>query len=283
MYIWDNHSSLLENLDYAETGLAITPVCVLTCNSLLEHSRHENLIIMIECMEIRLQFSPGFWWARPRCLQESVHRGERVRDLQGREGEMGVGVSGARIQSRTSDSGGVHGEEEDSNGVDRADHLAGARRYGDCVGRLRHLVHGQGFQACDSAATLRRGRGNCHGAAWLARPSGGGAAGTILERISVQFPLAWLEPDRGYFRPREKNEEEKPRKWAFSFWAVMGIWFICHKMKDVLMGQRQGKNMLICQIPRSKFISFGGAVSGNLRPQCEMKNGLWNLNFHTTK
>ena len=35
---------------------------------------------------------------------------------------------------------GVDGEDDGRDGVDRADDLAGARRGGDRVGRLRHLV-----------------------------------------------------------------------------------------------------------------------------------------------
>jgi hypothetical protein len=78
---------------------------------------------------------------------------------------MGMGLRGIRIRGLTSDGGGVHGEEEDGDGVDRTDHLAGGGRCGDCAGRLRHFVHGYGFQARASASTLRgdRDRGvACH-------------------------------------------------------------------------------------------------------------------------
>jgi hypothetical protein len=44
-----------------------------------------------------------------------------------------------RARGLTGDGGGVDGEEEGSDGVERADHLAGTRRGGDCVGCLRNL------------------------------------------------------------------------------------------------------------------------------------------------
>ena len=71
---------------------------------------------------------------------------------------IGAGPWEVRARDLTGDGLRVDGEEEGCDGVNRADHLAGARSGGNCVGSLRYPVQGQCFEALLSIAGAPRRR-----------------------------------------------------------------------------------------------------------------------------
>ena len=73
------------------------------------------------------------------CRQDSAGEQHELRPqvVRMRDSRIGQWI---RARGLTGDGGGVDGEEEGSDSVDRADHLAGTRRGGNCVGCLCNLA-----------------------------------------------------------------------------------------------------------------------------------------------
>jgi hypothetical protein len=72
------------------------------------------------------------------CRQDSAREQHELETRSGTMRDLKIGLW-IRARGLTGDGGGVDGEEEGSDGVDRVDHLAGTRRGGNCVGCLCNL------------------------------------------------------------------------------------------------------------------------------------------------